>query len=799
MLVPVKWLKEYVNVNVDVDELADKMTMSGSNVEEVKRWGEGLDRIIVGKITKIDVHPRADKLVIAQVTTGNKTLQIVTGAQNIEEGNLIPIAVEGTKLPNGMVIEETDFRGELSQGMMCSPDELGIPKHMIPEEFKDGIWILDPGAPIGAMLTEVIPVAEKVIEFEITSNRPDCLSVLGLARETAATLDTETKFPVITLKEEGVDWKKESKVAIEDLEGCSRYTARRISNVKIGPSPQWMQQRLIQAGIRPISNVVDITNYVMLETGQPLHAFDADKIKDQHIIVRQAKDGEVFKTLDGVERNLTSEMTLIADSQGALGIAGVMGGEESEVTKDTHTIILESANFNQERIRKTSQLLGLRTEASSRFEKGMDPEGCLLASNRACQLMEELGVGVIDKGVLDEYPNPVKQMETTLRPDRVNALLGTDLSVEEMVKILNKLEIQSKVVDDKISLTVPTFRKDLQQEADFIEEIGRIYGFDKIKPTLMKGDIMVGGLSERQKMEERIKDALISCGCFESLTYSFVSPSSVDAIRIAPGSFKRDFVKLLNPLGDETSVMRTTIVPNMMEVMARNIHRNVTEGRLFEIGNVFYAKMGEENALPLEVRELVIGSFGKEEDFFTLKGVVQFLLAKIGINEVVYESETNHPTYHPGRCATIYAKGKLLGNIGEIHPKVGQQYDLDKERCYIAELNADLLLDMASVAPQYKALPKYPSIVRDLALVLEETIPVKAIEDILKEHGGEWMESFQLFDIYQGDQIGKGLKSVAYTMTFRHPERTLKDGEVDKIAKNVVKALEESTGAKLRA
>ncbi len=799
MLVPVKWLKEYVDININTDELADQMTMSGSKVEEVRHWGEGLDEVIVGRIEKITPHPRADKLVVAKVTIGGKELQIVTGAENIHEGDKIPMALEGTELPNGVIIEETFFRGEASQGMMCSPDELGIPKHMVPEEFKGGIWILDPDSEIGKPFTEVLPLVEDVIEFEITSNRPDCLSVLGMAREAAATTGMELSPPQIKLKEEGIDWSNDGAVSIEDEDGCYRYVARRISDVKIEPSPQWMQQRLIQAGVRPISNVVDITNYVMLEIGQPLHAFDAEKIVDQHIIVRQAKEGEAFKTLDGVERKLTSNMTLIADAENALGIAGVMGGEESEITDQTTSIILESANFNQDRIRKTSQELGLRTEASSRFEKGMDPELCLLAANRACQLIEELGTGKINAGVLDQYPKPAKCFQMEIRPEKVNGLLGTDLSTDEMIDILNSLEIKAEKSQENIMVTAPSFRKDLQQEADFIEEIGRIYGFDKITPTLMKGDIMVGGLSERQKMEERLKDTLAACGCFESLTYSFVSPSSVDAIRLPKDSFKRDFVKLLNPLGDETSVMRTSILPNMMEVIARNIHRNVPTGRFYEIGHVFYSELEETaDELPMEVTELVIGIFGKDEDFFTLKGIVQHLLEKMGIKQISYEAETNHPSYHPGRCATVYADGKLLGTMGEIHPIVGKNYDLDKDRCYAAEINGNLLLEMASVKPLYQTLPRYPSIVRDLALVLEESVPVKSIEEIICEYGGDWLESFELFDVYQGNQIGEGLKSVAYTMTFRHTERTLKDSEVDQVVQRLVKELQKQLKAKLR-
>lgn len=800
MLVPMKWLQEYVTVTVDTKELADKMTMSGSKVEEIKCWGDKLDKLVIGRIESIKPHPNADKLVVTTIDIGtDERLQIVTGATNICEGHTVPVALEGTELPNGLTIVAEDLRGEMSRGMMCSHDELGVPKHLIPESMKDGIWILDEATP-GAKFIDVLPLIEDVIEFEITSNRPDCLSVLGMARETAATLDTTMKMPEIHLKEAGSQWMNKASVKIHDPEGCPRYVARRVENISIKESPQWMQQRLIHAGVRPINNVVDVTNYVMLETGQPLHAFDASFVKDQTIIVRKADEGEQTKTLDGTLRTLKSTMTLITDPEKVLGIAGVMGGENSEITPETRAIILESANFEADRIRKTSQQLGLRTEASSRFEKGQDPELSLLAANRACQLLEELEAGEVCPGIIDVYPSPVRPRLETLRPYRVNDLLGTDLTAKEMVGILHKLEIGAELSDDLIHITVPTFRLDLEQEADFIEEIGRIYGFDNIKATLMKGDIMVGGLSHRQKMEEEVKKTMGVMGCYEAVTYSFVSPSGVNKICLAENSFKRDFVKLLNPLGDETSVMRTTMLPNMMEVLSRNMNRSVPAGSFYEIGQVFYGQLDEDQAvLPMEVTELAMGMFGNGNDFFTMKGMITHLCKRLGIEALTFQREANHSTFHPGRCSNVFVGDQLLGTFGEVHPLVAENYDLGSERAVLAEINGDILLNLARIEPLYKPLPRYPAIVRDLAVVVDENTPVKEIEEIIKEQGGDLMETCQLFDVYQGAQAGEGKKSVAYTVTFRHAERTLKDKEVNKQYDAIVAELKNKLNAMQRA
>ena len=800
MLVPMKWLQDYVSVHVEIKELADRMTMSGSKVEEIHHWGDELEALVIGRIESIKPHPNADKLVIAHVDIGKRDLlQIVTGATNISMGDAVPVALEGTKLPNGVTIVAEDFRGELSQGMMCSHDELGVPKHLIPESAKDGIWILDE-AVTGTRFVDAVPLVEDVVEFEITSNRPDCLSLIGIARETAATFNTTMKLPTIELKEEGNEWLENAKVQIDDPEGCLRYVARRIESITIRPSPQWLQQRLIQAGVRPINNVVDVTNYVMLETGQPLHAFDASIVSDQTIIVRKAREGEATTTLDGNQRILSDHMTLITDPEKILGIAGVMGGEDSEVTTKTAAVILESACFSAERIRKTSQMLGLRTEASSRFEKGQDPELSLMAANRACQLLELLAAGQVCPGVIDVYPEPVFPRKATLRPHRVNELLGTELLASEMVRILNQLEIKAAVEDDLINLTIPTYRGDLEQEADFIEEIGRIFGFDQIKPTLMTGDIMVGGLSSKQKMKEIMNNTMGAMGCYEAATYSFISPSSVDSICLPQDSFKREFVRLLNPLGDETSVMRTTMLPNLLDVLRRNVYRSVPAGRIYEWGNVFYGQRDlQQPALPLEVTELVIGIYGEGNDFYTLKGMITHLCRQMGIESLQFLRETHHPTFHPGRCASVFAGDQMLGTFGEIHPQVANNYDLENERVVIAEINGDILLQLAHIQPIYQSLPRYPAIVRDLAVVINRSIPVQEIEEVIREMGGDLMEDCHIFDVYHGSQIGEEMKSVAYKLTFRHPERTLKDEEVNHLYDEIVQALQVRLKASLRS
>lgn len=797
MLVPVKWLKDYVNIDIDTREFADRMTMSGSKVETVEAMGEGIEGVVIGKIEKITPHPNADKLVICKINIGAEVLQIVTGATNVNEGDYIPVAVDGAKLAGGLKIKKGKLRGEASEGMLCSLEELGISKNLIPEALKDGIWILDKEYPLGANLMDVIPFMDEIIEFEITSNRPDCLSMIGMAREAAATLGNPLNYPEIKLKEISEDASAKIKVEIEDTEGCLRYVARVIKNVTIKQSPQWMQQRLIKAGVRPINNVVDITNYVMLEYGQPLHAFDLEKITGDTIVIKRAKENEVFKTLDGVERTLNSDVTMIADTANSLAIGGVMGGEDSEITDGTQWILLESATFNNDMIRSTSKKINLRTEASSRFEKGVDPNLALTAANRVCQLIQELEIGEVLQGAVDVYPVKKDRRQSSIRPNRINQLLGTDISTADMVKMLNSLEIEAVEEEDLIKVNIPTFRNDLQMEADFVEEIGRIYGFDKITPTMARGNIVVGGKSNGQVMEELAKGQLISMGFNEVLSYSFVSPKSVEKILLPEDSIKRSFVKLINPLGDETSVMRTSLLPNMLDILSRNYNRKNEAVRAFELGRIFIPKAEASKELPHEIPTLVLGIYGEGEDFFTLKGVVEGLLEGLGIKEYNYEVEKHHPTYHPGRCGNLMINDKVVGVLGELHPSVLENYDINR-KCYCAELDFSLLMEFTRLDRLYKPLPKYPAITRDFAIVVKEEIYVREIEKIISQKGGNILESYKLFDVYRGNQVPEGCKSVAYTLTYRHKERTLTDEDVNKVHEGIVNTIAQQLGGTLR-
>ncbi len=797
MLVPLKWLKEYVDIDdINTSELCDKMTMSGSNVETVRVSGHDIEGVVVGKIEDIKSHPNADKLVIVIVNIGSERIQIVTGATNISIGDYIPVALDGAKLPNGIKINRGELRGEMSDGMLCSQEELNIPKSVIPESIRDGIWILEGSYELGQDIRNVIELGEETIEFEITSNRPDCLSMIGMAREVAATLERVLKYPEIEI--EGIDQNASdyAKVIIDDIEGCGRYVAKVIKDVTIKPSPDWMQRRLANAGVRPINNIVDITNYVMLEYGQPLHAFDIDYVQDATIVVRRGKKGGTFKTLDGVLRNIDDNMTMICDTEKELAIAGVMGGEESEITSKTKTILLESAYFRPEGVRLTSKRLGLRTEASSRFEKGLDPNIAALAADRACQLIEELGAGKVLKGSVDAYPSEIKAKKILVRPQRMNYLLGTNLTTGQMVSILESLEFEIVEQEGSLEVRVPTYRIDIDQEVDFVEEIGRIYGFDKIPSTMIRGNITVGGKDREENIQDVTKQVLNAMGLFEVLTYSFISPKGAEKIRLDEDSIKRKFIRLLNPLGDETSVMRTSLLPNMLDVMTRNYNRKIERFKGFELGRIFIPKESECSQLPYEQLNLVIGIYGRE-DFYGLKTVVNTLLDNLGIVEYEYEAEKNHPTYHPGRCANIIHENHPIGVLGELHPIVRENYGIDI-RAYCAEIDFQLLLKLANLDSFYQPLPKYPSIVRDFAIIVRDEILVKDIEAIIKGQGGDILESYKLFDVYQGDQIDDGHKSIAYTLTYRHGDRTLKDEEANIVHNRILEKITSKLGGILR-
>lgn len=795
MLGPKRWLEKYVKINLDSYELRDRMTMSGSNVEDIRNLSKHFEGVVVGKVEKIKPHENADKLVVVTVNIGKKDLQIVTGAKNFKEHDFVPVALEGAKLAGDVIIEKGELRGKISEGMMCSHDELGIAKNLIPEKMRDGLWILEGEYLPGTPFEEALDLADDILEFEITPNRPDCLNMIGLAREVSATLKNELHYPETKLIESEDKVKDHVSIKIEDPQGCPRYVARVLKNIKVKPSPDWLQVLLMKAGIRPINNIVDATNYVMLEYGQPLHAFDLDKIESKEIVVKKATANESFTTLDGVDRKLHDQITMITDGNKPLAIAGVMGGLDSEVDENTTEVLLESANFNADLIRETSKFLGLRTEASSRYEKGVDKEIALTAINRVSQLIQMLSGCEVLAGAIDLYPNPYQEKPTELRITKINDLLGTKLPLEEISKILQSLEINIIKKGDIIEATPPSFRRDLVKEVDYVEEVARIFGYDQIPSTMPEATITVGGINTSTKVENILKTALKAQGLYEVLTYSFVSPTSISKINLPEDSLLQDAIQLKNPLGEETSAMRTTLMPSMLDVLAKNYKKGNAKMKAFEIGRTFWKNL--EERMPLEKSKLVLGMYGIGEDFYSIKGNIEEMLKNLKINKVKYVKEPYHPTYHPGRCANIYSKGKLLGTFGEVHPIVRENYGIE-ERCFLGELDFEEIKAQGSLENKYKPLPKYPSILRDIAIVVPDKVEIASIEEVIEPYLEDILESYELFDVYQGDQIQEGSKSIAYALVYRDFNKTLKEKEVNKVHNQLLKELEEKVGASLR-
>lgn len=795
MLVPVKWLRDYVNIDKDTQEFADMMTMTGSKVEKVEFYGKETNGVEVCKILEIEQHPDADRLKVTKVEVANgQVLQIVTNATNINVGDYVPVARIGAVLPGDFKIKKGKLRGVLSEGMFCGAEELTIPSQYVEEHKKDGIYILDhqDSFELGMDVREVLGINDALIEFEITSNRPDCRSIIGIAREAAVTLGTELKFPKI--KVNGSDEEMNFEIDIQtDL--CKRYCGKVVKDVKVGPSPYWMQRRLIEAGMRPINNIVDITNYVMLELGQPLHAFDLDDIKYDKMIVKMAEEGEKFTTLDGVERTLTSDMLVIGNQDKTLDLAGIMGGENSEIKDNTTSIFIEGASFAKENIRATSKKLGLRTEASSRFEKGIDINLAQMAVERACQLIEELECGRVLNGMLDYYPQKEEVQKVTVNPERINKLLGVNVPMDQFIKILEDLEFKCNLIaSNKLELEVPSFRLDITEDADILEEVARIYGYENIPAADLEGNATAGIKTENQKFIDKVKANAIACGLNEILTYSFVSPRGVDKINLPQDDEKRNFVKIMNPLGEETSVMRRTLIPNMLDVLSTNIAHKVEEASAFECGNTFTP----QNGLPVETKQLCVGMYGKEVDFFSLKGVIETILNNVGLKEFEVEPETNNLTFHPGRCAKIMYNNICIGTFGELHPDVIENYNLG-QRVYVAEINVDLVFENLNLVKRYIPLPKYPSTSRDIALIVKDEVFVKQIEDIIKTNGGGLVESYKLFDVYKGSQIEEGHKSIAYSITYRSAEKTLTDEDVAVVHEKILSELSEKLNANLRS
>ncbi|MFR0018882.1 MAG: phenylalanine--tRNA ligase subunit beta [Paraclostridium sp.] len=795
MLVPLKWLRDYVDIDRETQEFADMMTMTGSKVEKVEFFGKETNGVEVCKILEIEQHPDADRLKVTKVEVADgQILQIVTNATNINVGDYVPVARIGAVLPGDFKIKKGKLRGVLSEGMFCGAEELTIPSQYVEEHKKDGIYILDhqDSFELGMDVREALGINDALIEFEITSNRPDCRSIIGIAREAAVTLGKELKYPQITVN--GSDEEMKFEIDVQ-TELCKRYCGKVIKDVKVGPSPYWMQRRLIESGMRPINNIVDITNYVMLELGQPLHAFDLEDIKYNKMIVKLAQEGEKFTTLDGVERTLTSDMLVIGNQDKTLDLAGIMGGENSEVKDNTTSIFLEGANFAKENIRATSKKLGLRTEASSRFEKGIDVNLTEAAVNRACQLIEELGCGTVLNGMLDYYPKKEEAQKITANPERINKLLGVNVPMDQFINILERLEFKCNLISsDKLELEVPSFRLDICEDADILEEVARIYGYENIPSATLEGNATAGVKTNKQKFMDNVKSNSIAVGLNEILTYSFVSPRGVDKLNLAEDDERREFVKIINPLGEETSVMRTTLIPNMLDVISTNLSHKVEEVYAFECGNTFRPQEG----LPVETKKLSIGMYGKEVDFFSIKGAVETILTNVGFDGYEVEPETKNLTFHPGRCAKLVYNNICIGTFGELHPDVLENYDLN-QRVYVAEIDIDLVFENLNNSKVYNPLPKYPATTRDIALLVKDEVFVKQIEDIIKANGSDILESYQLFDVYKGAQIEEGHKSIAYSITYRSKDKTLTDEDVAKVHDKIVSELSEKLNANLRS
>ena len=786
-----KWLSEFVDVTVSSKEYDDAMTDSGSKVETTYEPSQEIQNVVVGKVLETERHPDSDHLWICQIDIGEaEPVQIVTGAQNVRVGDLVPVAKHKSLLPGGVKIEKGKLRGVKSNGMMCSIKELGLDLHDVPYAIEDGIWILEePDAVPGADIRPIIGADDSIVEFEITNNRPDCLSVIGLARETAATFGRELKLHEPAVKGGSGDIHAHLSVEIANPELCPRYTAKMVKNIKIEPSPRWMRQRLRAMGVRPINNIVDITNYVMLEYGQPMHAFDYSCLDGGKIVVRTARDGEVMDTLDGTPRALTKDMLVIADACKPVGLAGVMGGANSEITEKTEFVVFESANFNGTSIRRTATKLGMRTDASGRFEKGLDIENTYGAVMRACELVELLGAGEVLDGCIDIYPNKWQQPVLKLEPERINALLGAKIPEDFMVQTLERLGFEM----DGDQIKVPSWRGDVEGMADIAEEVGRFYSYNKIEPTLFAGAAQAGGLTERQQLERFAGVTLRGMGYSEILTYSFISPSAYDKLRIPADSPLRNGPVILNPLGEDTSVMRTSMLPSMLDTLGRNKSVKNEDVKLYEISKVYRNQAAGE--LPDERTIIALGAYG-QTGFFELKGAVEALLKSLRVNGAEFTAQENNPSYHPGRCAEITVGGKPVGVLGQIHPKVAAAWGLGET--YTAELDFADLLSVRAAEGVYVPLPKYPTVQRDLAVVCDETVTIAQLTGCIRKAGGALLKDVTLFDIYTGSHIPEGKKSTSFALKLRADDRTLTDADSDAVMAAVLAALKDELGAVIR-
>ena len=806
MYISYNWLKDYVDIDIPPQELADRLTMIGVAVENVTALGQGVHGVVVGRIESIDPHPGADKLVVTVVDTGSEKLQIVTAATNVSAGDVIPVALEGAVVASGLKIKRAKLRGVESRGMMCSGQELGIDPNTMPAEQAHGIMLLPQDTPLGMDAKEAVGVNDFILELDLTPNRGDCLSVIGVAREVAALTGQPLKLPKPEFPETGEDITGHAKVDIADPELCRRYIARLLRNIRIFPSPSWMQARLRAAGMRPINNIVDVTNYVMLEMGQPLHAFDYDKLAEHHIIVRQAKPGEEMLSLDGTQRKLTPDMLLITDPSGPVCIAGVMGGLDSEITENTTTMLLESAYFHPVSIRRTSKALGLRSEASLRFEKGIDQVGCLAAINRAVQLICDMNAGEAVKGVIDNNIAPAPERTVILRPERVNYVLGIDISKEKVSGILEKLQFAVKDSGDVLSVAIPSYRGDVSIEEDLIEEIARMYGYDIVPSTLPTGLSACGAKTREQVFRTVVADTLAASGINEAITYSFTNPGVFDRMNLEQDNVLRQTINIQNPLSEDHSVMRTMLLPGLLESLAKNFNRRNQDAALFEIGTVFLPEPVGDNH---QERQILAGAvMGAQPgswlvkpvayDFYYLKGVLENLFATVGTEKINYRRESGNPSYHPGRTAAINSGDETIGIVGELHPDVIESFDLP-EGVMAFELDFAKLFERSGATRQYMPLPKFPGIERDLAVVLKKENQVGDVMAAITQHGGELLKSVDVFDIYQGEQVPPGCQSIAFSLKFQASDRTLTDGEISDITAVIAEDLANRFQAQLRS
>lgn len=801
----ISWIKAYVpELSCTDQEYCDAMTMSGTKVESFEALDKNLEKIVVGQIEKIEKHPDADKLIVCQVNVGTETVQIVTGAPNVKEGDKVPVVLDGGKvagghdggpLPeDGITIKAGKLRGVPSCGMMCSIEELGSSREMYPEAPENGIYIFDEDAVVGTDAIDALGLRDTVFEYEITNNRIDCFSILGIAREAAVTFRKPFVPPVVEVHENAENVNDYIKVDVKDPDLCPRYCARVCTNIKIAPSPKWMQRRLAASGIRHINNLVDITNYVMEEYGQPMHAYDLDTIAGRQIIVRRAKDGDEFQTLDGQVRKLDSEVLMICDAEKEVGIAGIMGGENSKITDDVKTVLFEAACFNGTNIRKSAKRIGLRTDASGKFEKGLDPNNSVDAINRACQLIQELGCGEVVGGIVDVCAPLKERVRIPFEPERINALLGTQIPEAEMLDYFGRLEFEYD--EAKKELIIPSFRQDIEGFADVAEEVARFYGYDKIPTTLPNGEATTGKLSFKLRIEEKARDIAEYCGFSQGMCYSFESPKVFDRLLLDKEDKLREAVTIANPLGEDFSIMRTISLNGILTSLGTNYNRRNKAVKLYELGNVYLPHSVPVTELPEERMQFTLGFYG-DGDFYTMKGVIEEFLESIGMNgKKEYDPNAGKKFLHPGRQANISYGGKVIGYLGEVHPEVLDNYDIGT-KAYVAVLDMPEIIPFATFDRKYEGIAKYPAVTRDISMVVPREILVGQIEAVIAQRGGKILESYSLFDIYEGSQIQAGFKSVAYTLTFRAKDRTLEDADVSAAMKKILNGLQ-GLGIELR-